>query len=63
MLRSGSTLVLAGYDQDQVTQNSSGVGDPYNYVLGGGVGNSRVRQVLFLAMTPQEISLPRTENE
>jgi type IVB pilus formation R64 PilN family outer membrane protein len=63
MLRSGSTLVLAGYDQDQITQNSSGLGNPDNYLLGGGVGNSRVRQVLFLAMTPQEISLPRTENE
>jgi hypothetical protein len=55
--------VLAGYDQDQITQNSSGLGNPDNYLLGGGVGNSRVRQVLFLAMTPQEISLPRTENE
>ncbi len=63
MLRSGSTLVLAGYDQDQITQNSAGIGNPYNYLLGGGVGNSRVRQILFLAMTPQEISLPRTEND
>jgi type IVB pilus formation R64 PilN family outer membrane protein len=63
MLRSGSTLILAGYDQDQMTQNSQGVGNPYNYLLGGGVGNQRIRQILFLAMTPQEISLPRTENE
>ena len=63
MLRSGSTLVLAGYDQDQVQQNSQGVGNAYNYLLGGGVVNRKVRQVLFIAMTPQEISLPRTENE
>jgi type IVB pilus formation R64 PilN family outer membrane protein len=63
MLRSGSTLVLAGFDQDQVQQNSSGVGNPYNYLLGGGVGNRKVRQILFIAMTPQEISLPRTESE
>lgn len=63
MLRSGSTLVLAGFDQDQVGQRSSGVGNPDNYLLGGGVANTRTRQVLFIAMTPQEISLPRTENE
>lgn len=63
MLRSGSTLILAGFDQDQVTQSSQGVGNPYNYLLGGGVTNTRVRQILFIAMTPQEITLPRTENE
>lgn len=63
MLRSGSTLVLASFDQDQVTQSSQGVGNPYNYLLGGGVTNSRTRQILFIAMTPQEITLPRTENE
>ncbi|MBY0428249.1 MAG: secretin N-terminal domain-containing protein [Alphaproteobacteria bacterium] len=63
MLRSGSTLVLAGFDQDQASQSSQGVGNPYNYLLGGGVTSSRVRQILFIAMTPQEITLPRTENE
>ena len=63
MLRSGSTLVLAGFDQDQVAQTSQGVGNPYNYLLGGGVTSSRVRQILFIAMTPQEITLPRMENE
>jgi type IVB pilus formation R64 PilN family outer membrane protein len=63
MLRSGSTLILAGFDQDQVSQTSQGVGNPYNYLLGGGVTNARTRQILFIAMTPQEITLPRTENE
>ncbi len=63
MLRSGSTLVLAGFDQDQVTQSSQGVGNPYNYLLGGGVTSGRTRQILFIAMTPQEITLPRMENE
>ena len=63
MMRSGSTLVLGGFDQDQVSQDSSGVGNAYNYLLGGGVSNNRVRQVMCVVMTPQEISLPRTENE
>lgn len=63
MLRSGSTLVLGGFDQDQIEQSSQGIGNAYNYLLGGGVANTRIRQVLFIAMTPQEISLPRTENE
>lgn len=63
MLRSGSTLILAGFDQDQATQSSQGVGNPYNYLLGGGVTSGRTRQILFIAMTPQEITLPRTEND
>ncbi len=63
MMRSGSTLVLGGFDQDQVEQRSNGIGDAYNYLFGGGVANARTRQVLFVAMTPQEITLPRTENE
>lgn len=63
MLRNGATLILGGFDQDKIDQQSKGVGNAYNYWLGGGVANQRKRQVLFVAMTPQEISLPRTENE
>lgn len=63
MLRNGSTLILGGFDQDKIDQQSKGVGNAYNYWLGGGVANQRKRQVLFVAMTPQEITLPRTENE
>lgn len=61
VLKSGSTLVLAGFDQDQTTQNSRGIGNAYNYLLGGGVTNGSVRQMLFIAITPQELGQPRTE--
>jgi type IVB pilus formation R64 PilN family outer membrane protein len=61
LLKSGSTLILAGFNQDQNTQNSRGIGDAFNYLLGGGVQNSEVRQMLFIAITPQEIDIPRAE--
>ena len=63
LLKSGSTLVLAGFDQDQQSVNAKGVGSPYNMFLGGGMGNTKVRQVMFIAITPQELAVPRMEND
>lgn len=61
MLRSGQTLILAGFSDDKTSQSSEGVLSPFNYVLGGGANNRATRQMLFIAITPQEIEIPRTE--
>jgi type IVB pilus formation R64 PilN family outer membrane protein len=61
MLRSGSTLVIGGYDDEKTTQSSQGVGSPYNYFLGGGSTNSKSRSMLFIAITPQVLDILPTE--
>lgn len=61
LLRSGSTLVLAGYSQDTTTQNATGTLDPYNVMLGGGIGNDKKRSLLLIAITPQELDTPPLE--
>lgn len=53
MLKSGSTLIIGGYDDEQASQTSQGVGSAYNYFLGGGSSNAKGRTMLFIAITPQ----------
>jgi type IVB pilus formation R64 PilN family outer membrane protein len=61
MLKSGSTLILGGYGDEQATQGSQGVGDAFNYFLGGGSTNAKKRTMLFIAITPQCLDVPRSE--
>ena len=63
LLKSGSTLVIGGYDDEQVSQASTGFGNAFNYLLGGGVSNLTSHAMLFIAITPQVIDLPHTEQE
>ena len=60
VLQNGSTLILGGFDQEQVSLVSRGVGDPFNYLLGGGSDSGKTRTILFIAITPQEIVAPRS---
>lgn len=61
MLKSGSTLIVGGYDDEQASQSSQGVGSPFNYFLGGGSSNSKKRVMLFIAITPQVLDPQRSE--
>lgn len=61
MLKSGSTLILGGYDDEKTAQTSNGVGNAYNYLLGGGSTNTKSRVMMFLVITPQVVSVPKTE--
>ncbi len=56
-------LIIGGAEEDDASQNSQGVGDPYNYVLGGGNTSSRTRTMVFFALTPQVLDTPHTEQE
>ena len=61
LLKSGSTLVIGGVDDEVTEQKSSGIGDPYNYLLGGGSSGNKQRSMLFVAITPQILDVPRAE--
>jgi len=61
LLKSGSTLVLAGVDDEQTAQNAQGVGSPFNFLLGGGSSNQTSRSMLFISITPQAVETPRAE--
>jgi len=57
MLKSGSTLIIGGHDDETASQTSSGVGNAYNYFLGGGSANKKQRTMMFIAITPQVIDI------
>ncbi len=61
LLKSGSTLVIGGYDDEKTEQSSNGVGNAYNYFLGGGSTNAKTRSMLFLVITPQVLEVPTSE--
>ncbi len=61
MLKSGSTLILGGYDDEKTSQLSNGVGNAYNYFLGGGSTNEKTRTMMFIVITPQVVSVQKTE--
>ena len=52
-LRSGSTLVMSGFEQDSLQADSRGVGSPKFWALGGGTNSRRGRTVLVIILTPR----------
>ena len=63
VLKSGSTLIIGGAEQETTQQNSQGVGDPFNYIFGGGSSNGRAHTMVFFALTPQVLDVPHSEQE
>lgn len=63
LLKSGSTLILAGYDDEQTSQSSQGMGNPYNYFLGGGNTNTKSHTMMYIAITPQVLDVPAATEE
>lgn len=62
LLKSGSTLIVGGYDDEQASLSSQGVGSAFNYLLGGGSANSTAHMMLFIAITPQVLDVPRGDH-
>lgn len=54
-LTSGSTLVLGGFEQEQVTTSNQGIGDPRFTLLGGSRNGSRKRTVMVVTLTPRVV--------
>ena len=50
-LKPGETLVLTGMQQDDTTSTNSGVGSPYNPLLGGGVDAEKSESLIAIAIT------------
>lgn len=59
-LKSGETLVLAGYERVEDTNDKKGVGKPDNMLLGGASSASRDRTVLVIMLTPVVVESPLT---
>lgn len=51
-LKSGETLVLSGFDQTSEQGTKAGVGESWNFLLGGGVNRTTVRDVIVVMITP-----------
>ncbi len=62
MLRSGSTLMIGGVDQENLAQNKEGVGSPDNWLLGGGVSTNNNHFMMFMAITPQVMDIAGEEH-
>lgn len=60
VLPSGSTLVLAGFDESTAESNKIGVGSPLTWMLGGSVGQKKTHQMVVITITPREITIPRS---
>lgn len=52
VLRSGETLVLSGFKQQNASKNKQGVGSPYNMLLGGSHNAKVGSQYLVITVTP-----------
>ncbi|MGN1063079.1 MAG: hypothetical protein ACI4QM_02005 [Alphaproteobacteria bacterium] len=57
-MRSGSTLVLTGFEKVQDMTKSSGIGKPKLSLLGGQAYNNNERDVLVILLTPEVLESP-----
>ncbi len=57
-MRSGSTLVLTGFETVQNKTDTSGIGQPRISILGGKAYSNQVRNVLVILLTPEILISP-----
>lgn len=61
MMKNGSTLILAGFDQTEVSKSARGVGRPLTWLFGGSTQSSNTRKLVVITITPREIVVSRSE--
>lgn len=57
-MRSGSTLVLTGFEKVQDKMTTTGIGKAKIGILGGGALNQNIRDVLVILLTPEVLESP-----
>ena len=57
-LKSGDTLILAGYERVEDSTDKKGVGSPKNTLLGGSQAATRNRTILVIMLTPVVLESP-----
>ncbi len=57
-MRSGSTLVLTGFEQVANSMTTAGIGQPRLTILGGDAIDERTREVLVILITPEVLESP-----
>ena len=57
-MKSGETLILAGYERVENTADKQGVGTPENNLLGGSSAAKRDRTILVIMLTPVVLESP-----
>ncbi len=59
-MKSGETLILAGYDRIEDSTDKKGIGSPENMLLGGEQEAKRDRSILVIMLTPVVLESPLT---
>ena len=57
-MKSGETLILAGYERVEDTVDKKGVGTPENMALGGSSSAEKKRTILVIMLTPVVLESP-----
>ena len=57
-MKSGETLILAGYERVEDTTDKQGVGNPKNTLLGGSQSAKKDRTILVIMLTPVVLESP-----
>ena len=57
-MKSGETLILAGYERVEDSADKKGVGTPENNLLGGSSTAARDRTILVIMLTPVVLESP-----
>jgi type IVB pilus formation R64 PilN family outer membrane protein len=57
-MKSGETLILAGYERVENTSDKQGVGSPENNLLGGSSSATKDRTILVIMLTPVVLESP-----
>lgn len=59
-MKSGETMILAGFERVENTTDKEGVGNPKNWLFGGNQTATRERSVLVIMLTPVVLESPLT---
>lgn len=57
-MRSGSTLILTGFENTNTATQTAGIGQPNISILGGSVNSTKERTVMVILITPEVLESP-----